>query len=126
MDQDQVDDLWIRYLEDCDIPLGVSLGDEPRYIDGSDTEFAVEAIAATIDAGILWPPILMSPEEAEKFEIKMPGPKKKFLWLGKSYSIASCYGWRVFMHPQRFEANTRDDSERITLFDDGTWSYGIW
>lgn len=55
-----------------------------------------------------------------------PAEKKKFLWLGESHSAASRYGWRVFRHPQRFEANTNSDLERITLFEDGTWSYGIW
>jgi hypothetical protein len=51
---------------------------------------------------------------------------KKFLWLGQSHSSASICGWRVFRHARQFEMNTQTDLDRITLFDDGTWKYGIW
>lgn len=55
-----------------------------------------------------------------------PAEKKKFLWLGQSWSQqTSQSGWRIFDHAGQLLRHTTD-RQQITLFEDGTWSYGFW
>jgi len=50
----------------------------------------------------------------------------KFLWLGRSFSQhTSRSGWRIFDAKYQALNSSSKDEGKITLFDDGTWSYGI-
>jgi hypothetical protein len=55
-----------------------------------------------------------------------PAEGYKLLWLGRSYSNqSSMSGWRIFDHKSQALRSSEHDDRKITLFNDGTWSYGI-
>jgi len=132
MDTQNYDDSWA--------------GPEPA-IDGSEMELAVEAIAAKIHSDRLQPRRIM---EQLEFDENWAGPEpaddevtsqynaamltaanpfpmpNKFLWLGRSFSQhTSRSGWRIFDAKYQALNSSSKDEGKITLFDDGTWSYGI-
>lgn len=61
------------------------------------------------------------PEPADEYE---EVPKRKFLWLGRHFSRKSTIeGWAVYSRASDARGGGRENM--ITLYDDGTWEYGI-